>query len=763
MALTPEQEQRRLELIQEQNKAAKELASTYEKMAQTVGRLNVQDQETLSIAKQISKYSSEIEKSTKKRTDKTASLVNLFSNLNRQQNNYKNNLEASQKTQTNLTKQYQESVKANSQLLDQIDKENKLNLKASALADSARNRYQELLRARERGETINKRDLVMARRKYLDLTEEIKVSDKVLAKLQEKQKAQEDYTKQIINTKKAHEAVLAQQKKEVELARKALANNAIDTAYRKLQLDQFRSIEGIYAFIVKAGFKVNEQTTQLGKSLGISYNAADKIRSSFASYVRNNKDAFINTERLVKAQISLTEQLGIAVQFSNEELETFSRLTEIVGLTAQEAGNIAKFSAAAGMENRDYVKSIRSAALFSQQANRIHISDKELLTTIGKLSAGILVKFQNNPKALAEAVIQAKKLGTSLEQIDKVAESLLNFESSIGAELEAELITGKQLNFERARAAALTGDQATLMQEMAAQAGSLAEFQDMNVIAQQSLAKAFGMSRDEMADMLMKQEAINKYGDKAADLNAQQLKDFQKSGLSLDDYLEKQAYQLNAQEKFNNAVTKLQDIIGNLVGGPFGKLLGMLADFVGMLSTAAGWVAAIGESFNGVTGILIGLIPILSKASFIAKAFALKGLQGAIAAIFRSFAVIPAGFGIPLAIAAVAGLTSLFSSKGDDVMSEGGYGNRTLLTKKGAIKLNNQDTVLAGTDLFGKNKRESNNSEIIAAFINKLGSSVAPSPTPQFSLVVDGQRLGSVVGNQQSTGTEQTKNAYRLA
>jgi hypothetical protein len=764
MALTPEQEQQRLELIQEQNKAAKELASTYEKMAKTVGNLNAQDQETLNIAKQISKYSSEIEKSTKRRTDKTASLVSLYSNLNKQQNNYNNNLETSQKTQDNLNKQIQDSVNIRNNIAASIQQEIIDQQAISNRLTQQEQAYENLLAAKAAGQRVSKIQLDLAKHNLDKTQKEYDVSKKLVSELKEKEKEQNIHITQLEKTKKAHEDILAQQKKEVELTRKALVNNTLDNVAQKLKLDRLRSIEGIYAFIVEAGFKANAQTTQLGKSLGLSYDAADKVRASFAQYTRNSNDAFINTERLVKAQTELTEQLGIAVKFGEEELETFSRLTEIVGLSAQEAGNLTKFSATAGMESRDYVANIRRSAFFAQQANKIHISDKELLSTIGKLSAGILVKFQGNPKAIAEAVVQSKKLGTTLEQVDKTASSLLNFESSIESELEAELITGKQLNFERARAAALTGDQATLMEEMAAQAGSLAEFQGMNVIAQESLAKAFGMSRDEMSEMLIKQEAINKYGDKAAELNAEQIKDMEKQGLSLDAYLAKQAEQQNAQEKFNNAITKLQDIIGNLVGGPFGKLLGMVADLVGMLSTAAGWVAAIGESFGGITGVLIGLIPLLSKASFIARAFALTGFKGAVAAIFRSFAAIPAGLGIPLAIAAVAGLSSLFSSKGDDVFSEGGYGNRTLLTPKGTIKLNNQDTVIAGTNLgLNAGSKSESNAGVIAAISNLTTAMNRPAPAPQFALNVDGQQLGSVVGRQQETGTQQTKNAYRLA
>jgi hypothetical protein len=44
-------------------------------------------------------------------------------------------------------------------------------------------------------------------------------------------------------------------------------------------------------------------------------------------------------------------------------------------------------------------------------------------------------------------------------------------------------------------------------------------------------------------------------------------------------------------------------------------------------------------------------------------------------------------------------------------MSEGGYGNRTLLTPKGSIALNNSDTVIAGTNLGGKGNSKGNSQQ----------------------------------------------------
>jgi len=756
MALTPEQEQQRLELIQEQNKAAKELASTYEKIAKNVRDLSNEEKEVLDISKQISKYSTTIEKSIQTRANKSASLLDLTSSLNKLQNDYSKNLATSQKAQDNLNREIQYSINIRQNITASLQQEIQDQAGLSNTLNQQEQAYQHLLTAKASGQRVTKAQLDLAKLNVDNAKKELDVNKKLVEELREKQKEQNTHIKQLEDTKKAHQEILEQQKQEIQATKIAIANNALQSIANKLQIGQLLTLGGLYTFILNSTFKIDKQLTDLGKSIGISKESARELRNEFAQYAALSKDGFINTERLVKAQLELTQQLGFGAKFSEQELETFSRLTEIVGLAGNEAAKFNEFSAAAGMSSTDYVKNIRSAAFSAQQTNKIHISDKELLSTISKLSAGILVKFQNNPKALAEAVIQAKKLGLSLEQVDKIGESMLNFESSIEAELEAELITGRKLNFERARSAALTGDQATLMQEVAAQAGSLAEFQDMNVIAQQSLAKAFGMSRDEMAEMLMKQEAINKYGDKAAELNAKQLEDFQKSGMSLDDYLQKQTEQQNLQEKFNNAIMKLQEIVGNLVEGPFGRLLNIIASILD--STYA--LSAIAAVYIGR---LIQINALKLREYIMSKMVARSTATDAAAQAAKSTAAIPVVGGIlaiGTALALFASLSGLFS-KGEDVISQG-YGKRMLLEKGSITAFNDNDTIVAGTNLGGSKKSESN-AGVIAAISNLATAMSKPAPAPQFALSVDGERLGSVVGKQQETGTQQTKNAYRLA
>lgn len=434
-------------------------------------------------------------------------------------------------------------------------------------------------------------------------------------------------------------------------------NNILDNTRKKLEglASQYLSISAIFKFIVDAAFKADKQTTELAKSLGISKDQAKLLRDNTVVYAKASGDAFVTTEKLMEAQNDLTQQLGVAVNYTNKQREDFSRLTKLMGLSVEQAGKLAKLSIVNGTSIEATTKSIIRGSVASQQANRISIDQRTILKDVANLSEGILIKFQGNPEALGAAVVQAHKLGLTLEQVDKVGESLLNWESSIENELKAELITGKQINLEKARYAALTGDQATLMQELANQVGSLSDYQNMNVIAQKSLAEAFGLSRDEMSKMLLEQEKINKLGDVSQMTLDQQLEALRAQGEPLDSVLYKQIQQQSAQEKFNNAVEKLQDLLGNLVAGPLSIVIDGFANLVsnaGLLYT---------------TMIAIGAISFARTIMGLSLMITQLAAAGAISATTAS--ALTFGLGAAAIVAGAAMILGMMNSSTDEAVS----------------------------------------------------------------------------------------------
>jgi hypothetical protein len=152
--------------------------------------------------------------------------------------------------------------------------------------------------------------------------------------------------------------------------------------------------------------------------------------------------------------------------------------TEISGLTDKQAGSIqrqiARFATLRGVVPTDAFQDIaNNTELFAQ------------FSRDGGLNIG-------------QAAVQAKELGLSLNTVSNIAESVLDFQSSIESELKASLLIGRQLNLNRARELALSGDLAGLQQEIVSLVGSEQELNRLNVIQRKALAQALGITVAEL-------------------------------------------------------------------------------------------------------------------------------------------------------------------------------------------------------------------------------------------------------------------------
>ena len=147
-----------------------------------------------------------------------------------------------------------------------------------------------------------------------------------------------------------------------------------------------------------------------------------------------------------------------------------------------------------------------------EQETGIRLNGRKILAEVANISGQLGAQYGFNTQQLAKAVVQSQRLGLSLEDSKNIAGNLLDFESSITNELEAELLLGKDLNLEQARLLALQGDSAGAAAELAKQFGTAEEFSNLNVIQQESLAKAMGMNADQLADSIRKQQVLSSLG-----------------------------------------------------------------------------------------------------------------------------------------------------------------------------------------------------------------------------------------------------------
>jgi hypothetical protein len=476
----------------------------------------------------------------------------------------------------------------------------------------------------------------------------------------------------------------------------------------------------------------NKKITQFEKTMVMSKDEAKNLAGTFADTAGELDDINVTSAAMIHTFMDMSEQFGFMAKFSQDTLATATRLQATTGITAEAAGSLAASSELTVGSFDDQYKNALATSYELQKQTGVQFDMKGILEETSKVTGTVRANLGGNIEEIAKAVTQAKLFGASLEDVASAGNALLDFESSITKELEAELLIGRDINLEKARAAALAGDQVALAQELQKEAGTLSEFQDMNVIQQQALAAAMGMTSDQMADILFQQEI---QGKTAGDLRA----------LGKDE-LANRLEQQTAQQALNASMENAKSALGD-----------MLKFIDPLLQGVAGFAATLA----GIKPVLVAIGALLAGLAVRSMALAIINFAMAIPKIFGGMAPFgPAGIamaigGVAAMAAAVAGASSVMGTA-DDMVSPGGngggYGNRTLMGPEGAIALNNKDTVIAGTNLFPKgddvvsrpagaiqmpdNSEAKKTNALLEALINK------PAPTVQ----MDSIEVGTVAG-----------------
>ena len=742
--LTPEQiklEQQRLDLLQKQNTAAKELEGTYKNIEKSGRRLTDDEKELLEFTKDIASFSSTIEKSIQKRVSGTATSKDLSKSIKELEYDKLQNERKYQDVSQKINQQ-----KATALIQARKSAREERNIQAEIRQELAnQDQLQNLIESlKQSGTAADRARLSIAQEELRSSRSALNILEKKLQKTIGQKDQQKELFKNLEASEEAHKKIIKEQEKELVLAKEALKQKqkeeVLNEIKKRLRLDELKemfTLAGLFKMIIDAGLRFNKTSVEIGKNLGYGADNANRVTESLVDIANHSGNVNVTLKNAAEAMSELNTATGGVAEYSADTLETQILLTKQFGLTGEEAAGIYKFSTLSGKASSQINEEMAGAFASTRNMVKGSANFKTTMAEVSKTSGQLAANFQNNPAEITKAVVQAQALGTSLEQVAKQGETLLNFESSIESELKAELLTGKQLNLERARAAALAGDQVALAEELNKNVGTLEDFQKMNVLQQKSLAEAMGLTADQLADQLRKQKIAQEQGKSLVEITKEEALEAEK----------RQAI----QDKFNAAILKLQDFIGNLVAGPVGQLLEMLTNIViaaGQILAPIQWLFDLTKAIGSTIG---GWMDKLGAIGTILKYMASVAIILAAYAAYASLAAIPVVGPVLGGVAAAAitagGFAMLNSKKGDDVVSEGGYGKRTLLSPEGAIKLNDKDTVIAGTNLGGGegSKMPSIDLTPMVAAINEVRAAVDRLYSKDQSINMDGKKVGNTL------------------
>ena len=296
--------------------------------------------------------------------------------------------------------------------------------------------------------------------------------------------------------------------------------------------------------LIGAMFEADKQVTDIAHNFGVTKDSAKAVRQEFfklsekaSEYADIQKGNLILETEQLEAAFKMNELLGTQVDYTHDLGEEGKRLNtqfasnvKFLKLTEEEQKGILELNRTSGKEIDDINKSVLGTTRLESLKTGVLLNERKILKDVLTASGAIKLTTKGGAEGLANAAIAAAKLGTNLQGVQNISKGLLNFEDSISAELEAELLTGKELNLDKARQYALEGNIEGVAKEITKNIGSAADFGKMNVIQQEALAKAMGTSREELADMLIQQESLNSLKSTYNTLGAETIKNLENSG-----------------------------------------------------------------------------------------------------------------------------------------------------------------------------------------------------------------------------------------
>jgi hypothetical protein len=737
-------EQERLQLIQDQNTAAKDLASTYEKMRKSSIGLNSDEKESLDISKQIAKQSDLIASSINKRVSGTSTIKELEKTLNQLKFNA---IDAEKNLQKLLISKQNALAKIDIFAKRENIYKNKLNQELDR-QQAIQDRIEEIKRS---AGGIDQKALAKAREELKSSKGALDNLEKSFRKTTQIKDEQKNIFKQLEETIKANEITAEQQQKEQNLLKQAIVEKkkegVLDEVKKRLRIDEIKemfTLAGILKIIINAALRFNATSVEIGKNIGYGADQADRVAQNLTQIANNSTNLNVTLKSLGAAMSELNDATGGVAEYSADALTTQVMLTKQFGLTGEEAAGIYKYSVLTGKASSQVNDEMVAAFANTRNAVKGSANFKKTMAEAAKVSGELAVSLKDNPAAITSAIVKAQILGTTLEQAKNQGKALLDFESSISNELEAELMTGQQLNLEKARMFALTGDMVGLSQELANQGMTLNKFENMNVLARESYSKALGLNSDQLSDQLRKQKIAQEQGKSLAEITKEEALEAEK--------------RQNIQDKFNAAIEKLQDFIGNLVAGPLGSMLDILSQSLDVVNLILMPFQALYNLTSMVGQAIFGWV---DKLGVVGKI--LKGIAG-IAILYAAYSAYGALAGIPIvgpilggiAAAAItaAGFGLLNTQKAGDMISPAD-GKTQVSTKEGGLfELSPNDDLLAGPGLAkggGGNKGESIQSNVsidltpLITAMNSVKTSIDKLYAKEGVVNIDGKKVGTLL------------------
>lgn len=625
------------------------------------------------------------------------------------------------------------------------------------------------------------------------ITEELKEQRRVLEALVEKSKDMEQrfeaissvfkglakipFIGQLINANK----VVDQMKKKFQETGsnwKALTTG-IDETFKSIgksllnPLSIATSLFGIFKALFMMAINYNKKIFETAKILGTSASQAERLRGAFQAM----GPLGLMAKETAESYAQISDSLGFMGPVTNDFAINMALIQKRTGASAAHMGAVAQQAALSGKSVGKTYSIMMGAAKLEGARNKLALTARQIMEGISKVSSTVVLNLQGSTSALAAAVVRATKLGTTLNDVNKQGEALLDFETSIASQFEAEVLSGKTYNLEKARSLFLAGKTVEAMEEMNRAGVKQEDFMKMDMITKEAVAKMAGKTTEELSKQFILQKQAEVLGAKEGQSLANRYAYLVKMGQTHDQIAAKigaqEAADLRRQsmaDQWQDTLERLKDLLGRILQGPVSQILNKIIGFVSNTKLVAAFGEKVKVVFQKVADVLSDLPNILQRAVEISKILASLAIARAVASTVTAIAgssAISMGVGAIAAFAAGGAMYSWLTSLTDGLMSGGGAGGG-MPSQASSTSSNRADM---GTPEVNSRRRsgaratrESTEDRLVSS-VDRLAETVAKTNQQKGAgFYIDGVKTGGELGyGMQKSFTARMDNSTNLA
>ena len=252
--------------------------------------------------------------------------------------------------------------------------------------------------------------------------------------------------------------------------------------------------------------QIDKSATDLRMQFGLFREDAEIIEKNIREIVIDLGEFGVKAEDVQKSMSIIGKTFNYIDVLDKSIVKDIVIMSKQMGISAESSAKFLKVIG--GIKGESGIANKNMLSLAGAAANAYGVGLDEVMSDVANATEEARMFSGRNADEMVRAAAQARQMGTTLNNMASSAKGLLNFESSIGLELKASALFGKNINFNKARSLLLDGKIVEANKAILDEAKKVNFAQLTNPLLQDAFAQAAGKTVTELNDMFEAESRI---------------------------------------------------------------------------------------------------------------------------------------------------------------------------------------------------------------------------------------------------------------